>query len=314
MQRTCVFVISAVLVAGFARATTVTSIADTGLFNPDELTADKSNGDLYVTGFANGGTTDSVNKVSGGGLLTLYSPLPATTGGDLQYTNGFTVDSSTLWWNNANAGPVSLTEFSRAPKSGAGPIVRNSPSDDLDALSFSGTALYAAHYQGFLYTVDGSGNLSFLGSHRLTSHLSIAAENSSLYVTDNSGAYVRNADGSFTDLNFVSNTYRTGGARSAVGGGNLYALDRNTLNGFWVIPTTGGAGSFITDPSFTNLTSIGYYNGLIFVSDRGETTGDNNTGHVWQVQLPEPGSALISLIGLAVVARRPRRAVAGVRG
>jgi hypothetical protein len=284
------------------RAAFISSVIDLGTFNPDEMALDRANGDIYLTGFASGGTTDSVAKVSSGSLVTLYSPLPATTGGNLQYTNGFAVDATNAWWNNGNAGPSNATEFSRAPKTGAGPITRNSPGDDFDSLSFSGTTLYAAHYLGGLYTVDGSGNVSFIGNHRTTSHLAIAGDASKLYVVDDGGAYRRNADGTFTDLVTAANTYRTNGSRLAVDSNYLYALDRSSLNGFWRIPLSGGAGTFITDASFVNLRSIGVSNGLVYVADTGEISGANQSGHVWQVDVPEPASAmpLVSLVLLTM--------------
>jgi len=63
-----------------ANAATVTSVADTGLFNPDEMTIDDTNGDIFLTGFADGATELSIVKVSGGSVTPLYGPLPGTQG------------------------------------------------------------------------------------------------------------------------------------------------------------------------------------------------------------------------------------------
>ena len=223
------------MVSASALADTVAAspVANTGTYTPNEMAIDRATGEIYLNGFPSGSTTLSIVKVTGGSLTTLYATLPGTIGGNLQYTNGFAVDGSNqLWWNNANAALSSATEFSRAPTSGAGPITRNSPGDDEDSLTWSGTTLFTAYYAGTLYSVTSTGDLNYLGFHRWTSHLALASEGSILYVIDDSGAYKRNADGTFTDIISVANTYRTNGSRATVGGGYLYALDRNLANGF----------------------------------------------------------------------------------
>ena len=278
----------------------VNSVIDTAGFNPDEMSIDQSNGGIYIDGYASGDPNVSIVKVNGASLTTLYSNLPATTTPPLTYLNGFTTDASNIWWNNGNAGSGGITELSRAPKSGAGPITRNSPTDDLDSLSWGGTTLFTAYYAGTLYSVDGSGNLTFLGFNRSTSHLSIAADGDNLFVSDDGGLYERASNGSFVNLEAQPSTFRVNGSRSATGGGFVYALDRNNLNGFWAIPEAGGADTFYSSPSFTNLQGISYYNGLIYVADTGETSGPNQDGHVWSVSLvPEPSA--LALVGMAIV-------------
>jgi len=286
--------IRAALLAAAAAApaypVSVTPFVNMGGYSPNEMTIDRATGDIYLSATAGSSSTLSIVKVTAGNLTTIYSSLPGTTGGVLTYTNGFTIDDSSnqLWWNNANAGPGSLTELSRAPATG-GAITRNSPADDLDSLSWSGTMLYAAHYAGSLYTVTSMGGLSSLGFFRNTSHLAIAGDGAILYVVDDAGAYRRNADGSFTVLVSAPSTYRTNGSRAVVGGGHLYALDRNLLNGFWQIPTSGGTPTFISDGAFTSLQAVGYFNGSVYASDRGDGTG----AHVWRVDLATavPGPA-----------------------
>jgi hypothetical protein len=286
----------------------VTSVINTGTYNADEMTIDRVNGDIYLDGTSTVGGNYSVVKVNGGSLTTLYSPLPATTGGNLTYTNGLAVDTSQLWWNNANAGPGSNTEISRAPKTGAGPITRNSPADDLDSFAYDGTTLYTAYYAGILYSVDGSGNLNNLGFYRGTSHLALAADLGTLYVADDSGTYSRSPGGTFSNITNVANTYRTNGERLAVGGGSLWALDRNNLNGFWQIPLVAGSPTFYTDPSFVNLKSIGYFNGQVFLADSGEVSGTNLSGHVWAATVPEPAAAGVpTVLAATALARRNRR-------
>src|SRR6266436_6778198 len=238
----------AVATAAPAFPASVTPFVDLGVYAPDEMTIDRATGEIYLTAHASGSSTLSIVKATPTNLTTVYSSLPATTGGDLQYTNGFTIDDSNnrLWWNNANAGPGSATELSRAPATG-GAITRNSPADDLDSLSWSGTTLYAAHYAGSLYSVDDG------------------------------GAYRRNADGTFTNLVSAPTLFRTNSSRAAVGGGYLYALDSRSSNGYWQIPSSGGTPTFIADGAFTFLQAIGYSNGSVYVSDSGNGTG----GHVW---------------------------------
>ncbi len=267
----------AVATAAPAFPASVTPFVDLGVYAPDEMTIDRATGEIYLTAHASGSSTLSIVKATPTNLTTVYSSLPATTGGDLQYTNGFTIDDSNnrLWWNNANAGPGSATELSRAPATG-GAITRNSPADDLDSLSWSGTTLYAAHYAGSLYSVSSSGALTFLGFHRSTSHLAIAGDGAILYVVDDGGAYRRNADGTFTNLVSAPTLFRTNSSRAAVGGGYLYALDSRSSNGYWQIPTSGGTPTFIADGAFTFLQAIGYSNGSVYVPDSGNGTG----GHV----------------------------------
>jgi len=265
-----------------ALSASVTSFVNLGGYRPDEMTIDRATGDVFLTVYASGSTKVSIVKATAGNLTTVYASLPGTTGGDLEYTNGFTIDDSSnrLWWNNANAGPSFATELSRASAAGS-TITRNSPADDLDSLSWSGTTLFTAHYAGSLYTVSSTGALSSLGSFRSTSHLAIAGDGAILYVVDDAGAYRRNADGSFTVLVSDPFTYRTNGSRAAVGGGYLYALDRNLSNGFWQIPTSGGTATFMRDGAFTALQAIGYFNGSVYVSD----SGDGTRAHIWRVDL-----------------------------
>ncbi|MEA2736205.1 MAG: hypothetical protein QOE14_2656 [Humisphaera sp.] len=311
IRRLGVFVLAVLMLATTDRARAaviVTSVANTGSYTPDEMTVDRANGEIYLLGFPSPSAFASVVKVSGGGVTTLYSTLPGTTGGNLTYSNGFAVDGVNLWWNNANSGPGGNTELSRAPKTGAGPITRTSPANDLDSLSYGGTALYSAHYAGSLYSVTPTGGLTGLGFYRSTSHLTLAGDGGSLYVADDTGAYVRNPGGTFTNIIAAPSTYRTNGSRLAVSDGYLWALDRTNFNGFWQIPIGGGAATFITDPAFTDLRSIGYYNGDVFVAD----TGGAGAGNVWQVTVPEPASASLVLIGAAVLTcARQRR---GSRG
>lgn len=146
---------AAVVMAGsaamYAQSPVVTSVVNTGTFNNDEMSIDPANGDIYLTGKPAGSPYIAVSRVTGSSLTTLYATLPGTTGGDLQYTNGFAVFGANLWWNNANAGPGFATEISRAPKAGGGPITRGSPTDDLDSLSSDGTTLYTAHYLSLIH-------------------------------------------------------------------------------------------------------------------------------------------------------------------
>jgi uncharacterized repeat protein (TIGR02543 family) len=262
----------------------VSSVVDTGLYNIFEMSLNPTTGGIYVDGYASGSSELSIQAVTGASLTPLYSPLPGTSGGNLAYTNGFAVHGSNLWWNNANSGPGTATEISQAAAAGGGAITRTSPSNDLDSLASDGTTLFIAHYAGSLYSVTGAGALTSLGFHRSTSHLAIAAEGGVLYVADDSGIYRRNADGSYTDFHTAANRYFTNGSRMGVGGGYVYALDRNTHNGFWKIDKVTGTATFITDPSFTNLNAIAYYNGDLYVSDPGELAAQPNTnGHVWKI-------------------------------
>jgi len=265
-----------------AQIQVVTSVVNTGLYNVFEMSIDPADGGIYVDGYPSGSTQLSVQKVSGASLVSLYATMPGTSGGNLPYTNGFTIHGNNLWWNNANSGPGSATELSQTPKTG-GAITRNSPFDDLDVLASDGTTLFTAHYAGSLFTVNGVGALTGLGSRRGTSHLTMAAEAGILYVADDSGIYRRNTNGSFTDMVSASSRYLTNGGRMAVGGGYLYVLDRNVHNGYWKLDKVTGAGNFIADPSFTYLNSIGYQGGTIYVSDAGEAPGQTNlTGHIWK--------------------------------
>ena len=169
----------------------VTSVVNTGSFNINEMSLDPTNGDIYLNGYDSGSSELSIVKITSGSLTMLYSPLPGTTGGNLTYTNGFAVHAANLWWNNANAGPGFATELSSAAKVGGGPITRRSPTDDLDSLSSDGTTLFTAYYAGSLYTVTSSGGLNYIGFHRGTVHLAIAADSGVLYVVDDGGAYRR---------------------------------------------------------------------------------------------------------------------------
>lgn len=269
-----------------AGAAIVTPVVDTGVFNPYEMALDPANGDIYLAGFATGSGDLSIKKVSGGTLATLYATLPGTYNNwNLTYTNGFAVHGSNLWWNNANSGLGTMTEISRAPKAGGGPITRNAPTNDLDALASDGTTLFSAYYAGNLCTVDGNLNVTYFSqTYRSTSHLTMAAEAGILYVADDSGIYRRNTNGSYTSINTAAGRYLTNGSRMGVGDGYLYALDRTTRNGYWKIDKTTGAASFTSDANFTYLNGIAYYNGDIYVSDTGEASGQPNTnGHVWKI-------------------------------
>lgn len=284
-------------------------VANTGGFDPDEMAIDRNTGQIYLMGFKAGDSLLSVAKVSGGGINYLYnSPLPGTQG-PLPYTNGFMVEGTTLWWNNANAGPGFATELSRAPTSGSGPITRNSPTDDLDSLAWSGTVRWAAYYAGTLYNLNASGGLSGGWFYRGTSHLAIAAEGAELFVVDDHGAYKRTAGGAFVNINNNANLYRTNGSRLGVGDGYLWALDRAMDNGFWRISLADGSQTWFTDPNFLHLNSIGFYNGSVYLDD----TGDAGDGRVWQVTfgaVPEPSIPMLLLLGFAALAltRRARRA------
>jgi len=265
-----------------ALAASVTALADTGTFKPDEMAVDRVTGDIYLTGHADGSSSLSIVRVVPGSLpLFIYTDLPASNSGSLTSTNGFTIDgSSRLWWNNANAGPGFLTEVSRAAANGGFSIFRSSPTDDLDSLSWSGTSVFAAHYAGSLYEATVTSNivlLNPLGVYRETSHLAIVGDGPYLYVLDMYGAYRRNPDGSVTELALQSG-FRLNGSRAAVGGGFLYALEKDGT-GFWQIPTSGGTPTRISDPAFGHLQSVGYFQGAVYLADDGDTHG-----RIWRVE------------------------------
>ena len=187
--------VSTALAATCAAQTVVTSVVDTGLYNIFEMSLDPANGGIYVNGLVSGSSQLSIQAVSGASLVSRYSPLPGTSGGNLTYTNGFAVQAGFLWWNNANSGSGTATEISKAPAAGGGPITRTSPDNDLDSLASDGTTLFAAHYAGALHSVTSGGDLNSLGTHRAASHLALAAEGGVLYVADDTGIYRRNTHG-----------------------------------------------------------------------------------------------------------------------
>lgn len=276
--------VSVALATTCGAQTVVVPVVDTGLFNIFEMSLDPATGGIYVNGFVSGSSQLSIHAVAGASLTPLYSPLPGTSGGNLTYTNGFAVHGSALWWNNANSGSGTATEISKASSAGGGTITRTSPANDLDSLASDGTTLFTAHYAGSLSSVTSDGTLISLGIHRSASHLALAAEGGVLYVADDTGIYRRNANGSYTDFHSAANRYLTNGSRLGVGGGYVYALDRNTHNGFWKIDQVTGTATFTTDPNFTNLNAIAYYNGDLYVSDTGELAAQPNvSGHVWKI-------------------------------
>ncbi len=298
--------ILALFLPGSATATSITLLASGQAF-PGGLVVSGTN--LYFASSI-GGAAESINTIStaGGAVSVLYPNLVSP--------NSLAVIGSTLYWIDANSGPITDTQILSAPLGGGGPVnaiytgsLVGQPIVDGSGITTDGTSLYTAdEYQGRVHRLnpDGTG-LTQLGPIRYsggfdTEHQnSIATAGGLVYILDAGRSGVDSPQlvtipvggaGSFTPL-IVGAPFNAPTAIT-IGDGSIFIGDGNTI---WVLPLGGGSPTVLF--SGGPLVNIGisglfYDNGSLYVGDQGASA-------IFRIDIPEPTTLSLLLIGLAAI-------------
>ncbi len=300
------FLAMAVLLASSGWATAVFTVA-TGLSNPGGLTV--ANGTVYFASTV--GSSRSIQSVStnGGAVTSLYN--------NLITPNDLAVIGNTLFWVDANSGPITDTQILMAPLAGGGtitPIYTGSqvgqPLVDGDGLVTDGSKLYVTdEVAGAVFSLNPDGSaLTQLGPDRYAG--GFGAEHGNFLTEANGILYVDDGGRSGVDSPQVV-SIPVGGAPSFAplwvgapfnvpigiteGNGLLYIADGSTI---WSMPITGGTPTvFYSGDPLVDAGAAGIYydNGSIYFAD-------NGAGAIFRIDTtPEPGSALLIGIGLTLV-------------
>jgi hypothetical protein len=296
-----------ILLAATGWASSFTTLA-TGLSSLDGITVAGTN--IYFVSIT-GGNSPSISSMStnGGSITPLY--------GNLVSPNDLAVVNNSLFWVDANSGPVTDTQILSAPITGGGPVAAiytgslvGQPLVDGIGLVTDGSSLYASdEVDGRVFSLnpDGSG-LTQLGSDRYSGFFStehgnwVAVANNVLYVLDGGRAGVISSQvtsipaiggPAFTPL-WVGAPFSDPNAITE-GNGVLYIADGSTI---WAMPLTGGAPSiFFSGGPLVDIAESGLYysQGALYVADTGSRSID-------RIDItPEPATLALCGIGLGLV-------------
>jgi hypothetical protein len=295
--------ILALFLPGMAVATSITLLA-TGQAFPSGLVVSGTN--LYFASSI-GGAAQSVNTIAtvGGAVSVLYPNLVSP--------NSLAVIGSTLYWIDANSGPITDTQILSAPLGGGGPVNAiytgsnvGEPIVDGSGIATDGASLYTAdEVQGRVHRLnpDGTG-LTQLGPNRYGGFFDTEHQNS--IATAGGLVYVLDAGRSAVDSPQLV-TIPVGGGASftpvvvgapfnaptaiTIGGGQIFVGDGNTI---WTLPLGGGPPTvFFSGGPLVNIgnSALVYNNGSLYVGDQGANS-------IFRIDIPEPATLSLFMIGL----------------